>query len=889
MNQTFSELFRPESIVLVGASDKPGSAGFRITKNLMEGDYEGKIYPVNPKYLEMYGRTCYRNLQHIPDSPDLAVFVLAPERIPQQLETCGKLGIKAVLIISGGHRKAGEVKNDIEERCLSICQRHGMRMIGPESFGIQTPDLDLNLSIFEKPLQSGSIAFVSQSRAVSNMVAEWSYYEHIGFSYFVSGGTMLDIGYHELIDYLSEDFHTDCILIYMETLRNAREFLSAAREFTRRKPIVILRAGKSLPSADVIYANRGVVTGDHAVFSAAFRRVGIIEVETLHQLFNSAEAFGKQPNPKGNRLAIITNAASPGLVAVDSLLENGGKLANFTNTTLQKLKAVIPVQRQLNNPVDLYVTASVKDYQKSLLSCLHDNNTDAVLVIYAPNHRSEDENDLAKTLVKVARSTDKTVLVCWISRRDRTNSKILLENGGLPVYHFPENAVNIFMSMYNYHRNLDLLYEAPSSVPEEFSRDIESARLLINNALTEKRKALNESETQKLLGFYGISSPENRVVQKIEDAVVAAETIGFPVVLKVSSLEIDNKTEVGGIKLNLNSTKEVKAAFKDIEKQIEEQGLEDKVDGVLVEKMINKEYELYVGADKHPVFGPAIRFGMGGVAYEVFDDIEYGLPPLNMALARRIIENTRIYKILKGYRGTQSVNIEDVQLLLYRFSYIVMDFPQISSIAINPFAIDENGGMVLNARTTLDTKVDTVESKYHHLAILPYPEEFVQEILARDGEKITLRPIRAEDEELERELLENLSDQSLYFRFFSAGIKVTHQMLSRFTNIDYDREMAVVAEYTQSDGKHIAGVVRLALSSDRKEGEYAIAIRDDWHGRGIGGKMTDYILEIARIRNISRVHATVLSDNEPMIGLFESRGFRTWSIDEETIGVEKFI
>ncbi len=888
MNQTFSELFRPKSIVLVGASDNPGSAGFRITKNLMDGDYQGKIYPVNPKYLEIYGRTCYRNLRHIPDSPDLAVFVLAPERIPQQLEICGELGIKAILIISGGHRKAGEVENDLEERYAEICRRHGMRMIGPESFGIQTPDLDLNLSIFEKPLQSGCIAFISQSRAVSNMVAEWSYYEHIGFSYFISGGMMLDIGYHELIDYLSEDFHTDCILIYMETLRNAREFLSAAREFTRRKPIVILKAGKSLPSADLIYANRGVVTGNHAVFSAAFRRIGIIEVETLHQLFNSAEAFGKQTKPQGNRLAIITNAASAGLVAVDTLLGSDGKLANFTNTTLQKLKAVIPVQRQLTNPVDLYVTANVKDYQKSVLSCLHDNNTDAVLVIYAPN-KPDEENELAKILVKIARSADKTVLVCWISRRDKSKSKIILENGGLPVYHFPENAVNIFMSMYNYHRNLNLLYEVPSSVPEEFSRDIESARMLINNALTEGRKALNESETQKLLGFYGIDSPENRVVQNLDDAVSAAEIIGFPVVLKVSSIEIDNKTEVGGVKLNLNSTKEVQAAFKEIKKQIKEQNLEDKVDGILVEQMINKEYELYVGADKHPVFGPAIRFGMGGVAYEIFDDIEYGLPPLNMALARRIIENTRIYKILKGFRGTKSVNIEDVQLLLYRFSYIVTDFPQINSIAINPFAIDEKGGIVLNARTTLDPNTITTESKYHHLAILPYPEEFVQEIVLRDGKKMTLRPIRAEDEELERELLENLSDQSRYFRFFSAGIKVTHQMLSRFTNIDYDREMALVAEYTQSDGKHIAGVVRLALSSDRKEGEYAIEIRDDWHGRGIGGKMTDYILEIARIRNISRVHATVLSDNSPMIRLFESRGFRTWSIDEETIGVEKFM
>lgn len=888
MNQTFNELFRPESIVLVGASDKPGSAGFKITKNLLEGDYEGKIYAVNPKYPSIYGQTCYNTLSHLPEIPDLVVFVIAPGRIPRQLEICGEQGIKAVLILSGGHRNADEGENDLEKRCVEICEKYGMRMLGSESFGIQVPDLQLNLTTYEKSLQAGEIAFISQSRAVSHMVAEWSYYEHIGFSYFISAGAMSDIKYYELIDWLSADFQTDCILIYMETLKHARQFLSAAREFTRRKPIVIFKAGKTLPGAEIIYSNRGRYTGSHAIFSAAFRRVGIIEVQTLLQLFNSAEAFGKQKKPQGNRLAIVTNVAAPALVAVDKLLESGGRLAEFTEITRKKLDAIIPIQRRNGNPVDLYIKASVTDYQKAVLSCLHDANTDAVLVIYSPT-KAEEENNLAKTLVKIARSAGKTLLVSWISRRDRTNSKIILENGGLPVYHFAENAVNIFLKMYEYHRSIDLLYEVPSSLPEEFTRDKESARLIINNALRENRRVLNESETQKLLGYYGIPSPENRVVQSVENAIQAAEEIGYPVVLKVSGTEIENKTEVGGVQLNLNSQKEVRAAYKIIKEQILSRGLEQEADGILVEKMINKEYELFVSAEKHPVFGPAIKFGMGGVAYEIFDDLAYGLPPLNMVLAKRIIESTRIYKILKGYRGTRAVDIEDIQFLLCRFSYVVMDFPQIKSIGINPFAIDETGGMILNARMTLDSDIDTTLSRYHHLAILPYPEEFVQEAVLKNGEPVTLRPIRAEDEELERELLENLSDQSMYYRFFSSGIKVTHQMLSRFTNIDYDREIALVAEYENKGKKHIAGVVRLVLDPDSKEGEYAIAIRDDHHGQGLGGKMTDYILEIARVRNIKRIHATLLADNAPMLRLFTSRDFRNWKIDEETIGVEKFI
>ncbi len=888
MNRTFNNLFRPESIALVGASDNPNSAGCRFTRGLAESEYAGQVYFVNPKYKELYGQTCYLNLRHLPSVADLAVFVIAPEKIPQQLEICGEAGIKAVLIISGGHRRPNEKNNSLEQQYRDICAKYDMRFLGPESFGIQTPDLDLNLSAYAKPLQTGGIAFISQSRSVSEMTADWSYHEHFGFSYFISTGMMTDIKLHELIDWLSEDFQTDCILIYMEFLENAREFLSAAREFTRRKPIIVYKAGKTELGAQMVYGNRGHSAGTHPVYSAAFRRVGIIETRSLLQLFNCAEAFGKQTRPSGNRLAVVTNAAAPAVVAADSLVKNGGRLAEFSPTTLQKLKAVTPPQRKIANPVDLYFTARTADYQKAVLSCLFDDNTDAVLVIYAPG-RDEDENNLAKTLVKIARSADKTVLICWISRSDRSRSKIILENGGLPVYHFPENAVNIFLRMHDYQRNFDLLYEAPSSLPEEFTRDKESARLLIENALREKRTVLNESETQKLLGFYGIASPENRVVLKVKDAVKAAREIGYPVVLKISSTAIENKTEVGGVELNLNSDEEVKTAFAKIKNNIAEQGLDQQIEGILVEKMIYKDYELYVSAEKHPVFGPAIRFGMGGVAYDVFDDTEYGLPPLNMALARRIIENTRIYKILRGHRGTKAVNIPDIQLLLYRFSYVVTDFPQIASLAINPFAIDETGGTVLNARAVLDPDTDPKAGKYTHLAISPYPEEFVKSMTLKNGENILLRPIRAEDEDIERELLENLSDRSLYYRFFSAGIKITRSMLSRFTNIDYDRETAIVAEYEDETGKHLAGVVRLALNPDRKEGEYAIAIRDDWQGRGLGGKMTDFILEIARIRDIKRIHATVLSDNRPMLRLFKSRGFSDRSLDEDTIAVEKFI
>lgn len=888
MNQTFTELFRPETIVLVGASDNPASAGYVVTKNLLESDYEGEVFPVNPKYNTIYGKTCYRNLKHIPDTADLAVFLIAPERIPPQLEICGELGIKAILILSGGHRSADEQENELEKYFLHICNKYGMRMLGTESYGILTPDINLNLTHSTSPVKAGDIAFISQSYTISNMVVEHASSEHFGFSYFICAGTMCDIRYHELIDWLSSDFHTDCILIYMEALDNAREFMSAAREFTRRKPIVLFKAGKTLPSADVIYGNRGKLTGDHAVFSAAFRRVGIVEVNSLLQLFNSADAFGKQKQPKGNRLAIITNSAAPALAAVDKLIEGGGKLAAFTSTTNKKLEAIIPSQRRVTNPVDLYFRADIKDYQKAVLSCLYDDNTDAVLVIYSP-YNLRDELTLAKVLVKIARTADKTVLIAWTSHKNDNDAKVILESGGLPVYHYPENAVTTFLRMHEYYKNWNLLYEEPSTLPVEFKRDKEKAASILHNALKENRTVLTEADTQRLLSCYGIPSPDNDVVYNVEDAVIVANKIGYPVVLKVSSSKIEHKTAIGGVQLNLNSDKEVITAYQTIKNKIKKQGIESQVEGILVEKMVKKAYELFVNAEKHPVFGPAIRFGMGGVAYDVLNDMAYGLPPLNRALAQRIIEETRIHKIIKGYKGMRSVPMQDIQDLLYRFSFVVMDFPQIKSLGINPFAIDEKGGIVLNARAVLDPNIDENKSPYHHLAILPYPEEYVQTISLKDNTDILLRPVRAEDEELERELMENLSDQSLYYRFFSEGIKITRLMLSRFTNIDYDREVTLVAEYTKEDTQHLAGIVHLVLSPDRKEGEYSIAIRDDWHGRGLGSRMTDCILNIAKTRNIKRIHATLLAENKPMLKLFIKKDFRYWNLDEETIAVEKFV
>ena len=886
MPHQLDKLLRPESIAVLGASEKPKTPRYRLFKHLVKGDFEGRIFAVNPKYQTVQGVPCYANVRHLPIVPDLVVMALARPRVLANLEICGELGVKAVLLMTSSNRQAGQPENEFDQGVREIAQKYGMRILGAGSFGLFNPHIDLNISMFPKMLNEGGIAFISESRAVSAATAEWAYYERFGFSHFVSIGSMLDVQYHELIDYFSQDFHTNCILIYMESLREARKFLSAAREFTRTKPIIVYKAGKSGKGAEIIYANRGEPAGDSAVYSAAFRRVGIIEVDSLLQLFNSAEAFGKQTNPTNNRLAIITNAAAWGTIATDYLLKNGGQLAQFSELTHRKIDAIIPPERQSGNPIDLHFVGDIGNYKKAVLSCLHDENTDGILVIYSPDP-SIDHADLAKNLVKIARFAEKTVLVCWVDRVDYTGGKQILENGGLPVYHFAENAVNIFLKMADYSRNIDLLYETPSSVPEDFVRNIAGARSFLQEIRNEGRTQLSELETKRLLHFYGILSPFHALVHTAEEAVKVAKKIGYPVVLKLSGPYLDARTEVKGILLNLQSAAAVRGAFGWLEDLIEEHQLHDQIDGILVEELFQKDYDLFLSAEKHPVFGPAIKFGLGGLTFDLYDDITCGLPPLNMALAKRMIEQTKIYRALQGYGGSKTVSIEAIQVLLYKFSYLVMDFPQIKNISINPFAMNEKIGMVLNARAVLEEENLLYSDNFSHLAISPYPEEYVSKMKLRNGGKITLRPIRAEDETLEKELMENMSEESMYFRFFTSGLKLTHQMLSRFTNIDYDREVAIVAEYKDETGKHLAGVVRLVIEGN--EGEYAIAIRDDWHGKGLGTKMTDYIIDIAKSRNLDRIHASLLKANRPMKALFEKKGFRIWLIDEETFGAELFL
>jgi acetyltransferase len=682
------------------------------------------------------------------------------------------------------------------------------------------------------------------------------------------------VGFDDLIDYFGQDPETTSILIYMESLVNARRFLSAARAFARTKPIIVLKVGKSLEGAKAAMSHTGSLAGNDAIFDAAFKRAGIIRVNTTRELFDCAQTLAMQRRPSGNRLAIVTNAGGPGVIATDTLIEQGGKLAVLSDETIAKLDAILPPTWSRSNPVDVLGDADSARYEKAVELCMEDKGVDGVLVILTPQAMT-DSVAIAQEIVALPNRHKKTILASWMGEEDVKEGSQILEQGNIPVYRIPEDAVRSFMEMFSYSKNLELLHETPESIPHEFEPNRAANRELIEQVVKTGRYTLTEIESKKLLSNYGIPTTQSGVAKTVGEAADIASDIGFPVAMKILSPDILHKTEVGGIKLNIHSKDEAMQAFDAMIASAEEHAPTARIDGVLIEEMVSKKYEVLIGCRKDPLFGPAIVFGMGGVAVELFKDTNVALPPLNMALSMRLIEETKIYELLKGYRGMKGCDIPAIQFVLYKFAYLVMDFPEIKEIDINPFALDEKGGIVLDAKVVLDENIAGKEiTPYSHMVISPYPEEYITQFTMKDGRTVTLRPIRPEDEPLEGEMFTNFSERTQRFRFFQLIKNITHELLIRYTQIDYDREMAIIAEVEEDHTKKMAGVVRLIADPLNETAEFAIVVADPWQGQGLGNRFTDYILDIARKRGIGTVCAEVLRENFIMLHIFRKRGFK---------------
>lgn len=886
MVRQLDSIFKPKVIACIGASDRVESVGYAVMHNLLEGGFEGKIFPVNPKHKTIQGVPAYKSVKKIPKKADLAIIVTPAATVPDIVEECGEAGVGGLLIISAGFKEAGEEGIAMLNRITETSRRYGMRIIGPNCLGFINPKMGINASFATKMAGKGNIAFISQSGALCTSILDWSLDQGVGFSHFVSIGSMVDVGFAELIDYFGMDNNTSSILIYMETLKDARKFMSAARAFARSKPIIILKAGKSQEGGKATMSHTGSVAGNDAVFDAAFQRAGIIRVDTIAQLFHCAQALAMQPRPQGNRLAIVTNAGGPGVLATDYLATRGGKLAELSEQTMQKLNEFLPASWSHGNPVDVLGDASAETYRKTLEICQADENVDGVLTILTTQAVTS-PTDAAREVVEASKNTRKPMLAVWMGEADVAEGREVLEAGKIPNYRYPESAVDVFLKMWNYSRNLELLYETPEEAPQEFTPRKDSAWRIIRRALSENRRQLTEIEAKELMSCYAIPVGENRLATRPEEAADMAEAVGFPVAMKIVSPDALHKTDVGGVKLNISDRAAATAAYNEIVSSVLSHVPKAHIHGVLIERMTKKPFELLIGAKKDPIFGPAIAFGRGGVAVEVYKDTQLALPPLNMRLASRVIEGTQMFPLLKGYRNMPGVDLEDLAFVLTKFSHLLTDFPEIGEIDINPYTADAESGLVLDARIILDEyKPRRKGHPYDHLVISPYPGKYTKRVLLKNGAEAVLRPIRPEDEPMETQMIENLSSETLYFRFFGYVPKVNHDFLTRFTHIDYDREMAIVAEVEDGGNKKMVGVVRIIADAWGESAEYAIVVADEWQGLELGGNMMDYILEVARDKGISKIYASMLATNKRMIHMFEKRGFKISREDFETYRAE---
>jgi acetyltransferase len=830
------------------------------------------VYPVNPNRDLVQEVKAYPNLAALPQKVDLAIIATRAPTVPEVVNECIASGVLSAVVISAGFSETGEEGSRLSEQIKQAVESSGMALLGPNCLGFIRPKLNLNASFSRKMPHKGGMAFVSQSGALCSAVLDWSVKEHVGFSYFVSVGEMVDIGFHDLIDYFGNDLDTKAILIYMETLTQARRFMSAARSFARTKPIIVLKVGRSQEGAKAALYHTGSITGNNQIFDAAFKRAGVLRVGSIAELFDCAKNLSMQRRPTGNRLAIITNAGGPGVIATDALIDQKGILADLSPKTIEYLDENMPQFWSRGNPVDLLADADALRYSKALKACLRDQNVDGILAILTPQAMT-DAAAVARELVGITKDSYKTVLASFLGEDDVAEGRRILARGKIPAYEKPEDAVKSFLNMVEYQRTLRLLTETPATIPHAFTPNTANNKKIISEIASSGRIILTAPEVKEILINYNIPVPRGGLVQNPREATALASRIGFPVDMKIVSPDIIYERDVRGVISDIQTEEEIDPAYDRILDAVKSRVPDARIIGMYVEEMVEKRYELLIGSKKDPIFGPVIVFGMGGVAVDVFKDTNIGIPPLNMALAQQLIDGTKISTLLKGYRGGAPMDVAAIQFLLYKFAYLIMDFPEISEMDLNPFAVDERGGIVLDAKIILDEKVAGKHVKpFSHMVICPYPKEYEKLVLIRGGRSVLLRPIRPEDEPMHEEMFSTFSPETRRFRFFGP-VKETHEMLVRYTQIDYDREIAIIAVLTEGGRQRMAGVVRLIADPYNETAEYAIVIGDPWQGQGLGTIMTRYILEIARNRGIKKVYAYVLEDNAGMLQLFNKFRF----------------
>ena len=873
--QPLDAIFAPKNVAVIGATETPGTVGRTILWNLISNPFGGTVFPVNPKRPGILGIKAYPSIAAVPEQVDLAVVVTPAPSVPGIIGECVNAGVKGAIVISAGFKETGPAGAELERQIMEHAQRGKMRIVGPNCLGVMSTTSGLNATFAAGMARPGNVGFITQSGALATAILDWSFRENVGFSSFVSIGSMLDVSWGDLIYYLGDDPHTQSIVIYMETIGNARAFLSAAREVSLIKPIIIIKPGRTESAARAAASHTGSMTGSDDVLEVAFKRSGVLRVNSIAELFYMAEVLAKQPRPKGPHLTIVTNAGGPGVIATDALIMSGGELTDISGGTMESLNKILPPQWSHNNPIDVLGDASPDRYAQALEIAAADPNADGMLVILTPQAMTA-PTDTADKLKPYAHSTGKPVIASWMGGSDVEPGEAILNRAGIPTFQYPDTAARMFNYMWQYADNLRALYETPmqSVSPDE----TESARAQADKLLTLVRESgrtiLTEFESKQLLAYYGIPIVETHVAPTEDEAVNLANTMGYPVVLKLFSETITHKTDVGGVQLNLKDADAVRTAFRTIQKSVADKVGVQHFQGVTVQQMIKLEgYELILGSSIDAQFGPVLLFGTGGQLVEVYKDSALALPPLTSTLAMRMMERTRVFKALLGVRGRKGVDLDALAQLMVRFSQLVAEQRWIKEIDINPLLASPERLIALDARVVVHDKSVTRE-QLPHLAIRAYPLQYVKSWQAKDGRQILFRPIRPEDENGLIKFHSTLSDRSVYLRYLQPLLlsdRVAHERLARICFVDYSREIALVAECDDEscNERVIMAVGRLTRLHGGDDARLTMLVNDMYQGIGLGKEMIHQLLDVGRREKIARVSVVFTNDNTSMRRLAE--------------------
>jgi acetyltransferase len=876
-NHPLDVFFRPRNVAVIGATETAGTVGRTLLWNLISTSFGGAVYPVNPKRTSVLGIRAYPRVSDLPEPVDLAVIATPAPSVPGVVAECVARGARGAVILSAGFKEHGEEGARLESEIERIAEGK-IRLIGPNCLGLMSPHTGVNATFARGMSLAGNVAFLSQSGALCTAVLDWSLHEKIGFSAFVSLGSMLDVGWGDLIDYLGNDPKTESIVIYMESVGDAQAFLSAAREVSMTKPVIVIKAGRTEAAAKAAVSHTGALVGRDDVLDAAFERCGVVRVDSIADLFLMAGVLAKQPRPKGPRLTIVTNAGGPGVLAADALIAHGGALADISPETLTKLNTFLPAPWSHGNPIDVLGDAGADRYAKVLEDAVKDPASDGLLMILTPQAMTDSTGTAEALAARAAEAQGKPILASWMGGESVEPGRTILNEAGIPVFAYPDTAARLFSTMWTYSAHLQSLYETPtlSAGGEDGEENLVLAEKALAGARAEGRKLLTEYESKALLAAYDIPTVETRLAADEDEAVRAAEGLGFPVVLKLHSTTITHKSDVGGVRLNITDADTVRRAYRAIQTSVTEKKGPSHFQGVTVQPMARHGgYEVILGSSPDPQFGPVLLFGTGGRLVEIYQDRALALPPLTSTLARSLMRKTKIYQALHGVRGQAPCDVAALERLLVRFSRLVVEQSAVKEIEINPLLVSPQGLLALDARVVLYGAGETPARP----AIRPYPSRYVWPTQAKDGTSVVIRPVRPEDEPLFVKFHERLSERTVTRRFLEPmglGRRTAHERLRRICFTDYDREMVLVAEHTDAQGgEEIMGVGRLSRSRGRPhQAVFSLLVADAFQRRGLGLELLRRLIEIARLEGLKHVVADIAADNAEVRKVAERLGFR---------------